>query len=188
MFVPSHYRIEDEEWHRRIIERPPAGDAHHQRRDRTPWATRLPALVAPGEPESGPLDRYRDRRPPQPRQPALEGAGGRHVRPADVRRAGRLRHACGLPLRPVRPDVELRGRARLRPAPVDPRAGGDAGGRPVDGAGAWRGASARAGTRPPRSTTSAGSCPASARSGCRSNRWRHCSSSARRSRQTSRSR
>ena len=54
MFVPSHYRIEDEEWHRRIIDGHPLATLTTNG-ETTPWATRLPALVAPGEPESGPL-------------------------------------------------------------------------------------------------------------------------------------
>jgi transcriptional regulator len=54
MFVPSHYRIEDEEWHRRIIDGHPLATLTTNG-ETAPWATRLPALVAPGEPESGPL-------------------------------------------------------------------------------------------------------------------------------------
>lgn len=54
MFVPSHYRIEDDQWHRRIIDGHPLATLTTNG-ETTPWATRLPALVAPGEPESGPL-------------------------------------------------------------------------------------------------------------------------------------
>jgi len=54
MFVPSHYRIEDHTWHRRIIDGHPLATLTTNG-ETTPWATRLPALVAPGEPESGPL-------------------------------------------------------------------------------------------------------------------------------------
>ncbi|GAA2586380.1 FMN-binding negative transcriptional regulator [Dactylosporangium fulvum] len=54
MFVPSHYRIEDEEWHRRIIDGHPLATLTTNGAT-VPWATRLPALVAPDEPESGPL-------------------------------------------------------------------------------------------------------------------------------------
>lgn len=54
MFVPSHYRIEGEEWHRRIIDGHPLATLTTNGTT-VPWATRLPALVASGEPESGPL-------------------------------------------------------------------------------------------------------------------------------------
>ncbi len=54
MFVPSHYRIEDEAWHRRIIDGHPLATLTTNGA-LAPFATRLPALVAPGEPESGPL-------------------------------------------------------------------------------------------------------------------------------------
>ncbi|WP_406631702.1 FMN-binding negative transcriptional regulator [Amycolatopsis sp. WGS_07] len=54
MFVPSHYRIEDEVWHRRIIDGHPLA-TFTTNGEHAPLATRLPALVAPGEPESGPL-------------------------------------------------------------------------------------------------------------------------------------
>ena len=54
MFVPSHYRIKDEDWHRRIIDGHPLATLTTNGTT-VPLATRLPALVAPGEPESGPL-------------------------------------------------------------------------------------------------------------------------------------
>ncbi|AWE52902.1 FMN-binding negative transcriptional regulator [Streptomyces nigra] len=54
MFVPSHYRIQDENWHRRIIDGHPLATLTTNG-PTVPWASRLPALVAPGEPRTGPL-------------------------------------------------------------------------------------------------------------------------------------
>jgi transcriptional regulator len=54
MFVPSQYRIKDENWHRRIIDGYPLATLTTNG-ETAPYATRLPALVAPGEPKSGPL-------------------------------------------------------------------------------------------------------------------------------------
>lgn len=54
MFVPSQYRTEDGNWHRWIIDGYPLATLTTNG-ETTPYATRLPALVAPGEPESGPL-------------------------------------------------------------------------------------------------------------------------------------
>jgi transcriptional regulator len=54
MFVPSHYRIQDENWHRRIIDGHPLATLTTNG-PTVPWASRLPALVAPGEPGTGPL-------------------------------------------------------------------------------------------------------------------------------------
>jgi transcriptional regulator len=54
MFVPSQYRMQDEAWHRRIIDDHPLATLTTNG-ETTPWATRLPAVVAPGEPRSGPL-------------------------------------------------------------------------------------------------------------------------------------
>lgn len=54
MFVPRQYRARDEKWHRRIIcDHPLATLVTNGEFE--PHATRLPALIAPGEPESGPL-------------------------------------------------------------------------------------------------------------------------------------
>ncbi len=54
MFVPRQYRARDEKWHRRIIcDHPLATLVTNGESE--PHATRLPALIAPGEPGSGPL-------------------------------------------------------------------------------------------------------------------------------------
>ncbi|WP_406098977.1 FMN-binding negative transcriptional regulator [Streptomyces sp. NBC_01013] len=54
MFVPSHYQIQDENWHRRIVDGHPLATLTTNGAT-VPWASRLPALVAPGMPSSGPL-------------------------------------------------------------------------------------------------------------------------------------
>jgi transcriptional regulator len=54
MFVPSLYRASDETWHRRIISDHPLATLVTNG-EFAPHATRLPALVAPGQPESAPL-------------------------------------------------------------------------------------------------------------------------------------
>jgi transcriptional regulator len=54
MFVPGQYRIDDENWHRRIIDGYPLATLATNGAT-APLATRLPALVAAGEPVSGPL-------------------------------------------------------------------------------------------------------------------------------------
>jgi len=54
VFVPSQYRAPDEEWHRRIVGEHPLATLVTNG-EFAPWATRLPSLVGPGEPDSGPL-------------------------------------------------------------------------------------------------------------------------------------
>ncbi|MEV4706162.1 FMN-binding negative transcriptional regulator [Actinoplanes sp. NPDC049316] len=54
MFVPSRYDARDAQWHRRIVAGHPLA-TFVTNGEPVPWATRLPALVAPGEPEAGPL-------------------------------------------------------------------------------------------------------------------------------------
>ena len=54
MFVPSHYRISDDRWHRRIVDGHPLATFITNGPD-MPWASRIPALAAPGQPGSGPL-------------------------------------------------------------------------------------------------------------------------------------
>ncbi len=54
MFVPSHYVIQDETWHRRIIDGYPLA-TFTTNGATAPLASRLPALIAAGEPVTGPL-------------------------------------------------------------------------------------------------------------------------------------
>ncbi|WP_432056830.1 FMN-binding negative transcriptional regulator [Streptomyces sp. bgisy022] len=54
MFVPSHYRIQDENWHRRIVDGHPLATLTTNG-PTVPWASRLPAVIPPGEPRTGPL-------------------------------------------------------------------------------------------------------------------------------------
>jgi len=54
MFVPGHYRVTDDAWHRRIIGDHPLVTLVTNG-ETLPYATRLPAVVAPDQPASGPL-------------------------------------------------------------------------------------------------------------------------------------
>jgi transcriptional regulator len=54
MFVPGQYRVDEHAWHRRIVAEHPLATLVTNG-DPVPHGTRLPALVAPGQPESGPL-------------------------------------------------------------------------------------------------------------------------------------
>jgi transcriptional regulator len=54
MFVPRQYRARDETWHRRIIDGHPLATLVTNG-EFEPYATRLPALIAPGQPQSSPL-------------------------------------------------------------------------------------------------------------------------------------
>jgi transcriptional regulator len=54
MFVPRQYQASDEKWHRRVISDHPLATLVTNG-EVEPYATRLPALIAPGQPESSPL-------------------------------------------------------------------------------------------------------------------------------------